>query len=99
MKTLLRIPILLVVVSTVLALCSRANDFVGKYSTEPSGKPELSISTTGGKFYVSLFDAGKWSTPEELSPVADNEIQELFGEDVKIIHASLGKDSFARFTV
>ena len=99
MKTSLRFPILLLIVSTVLASCSRADDFVGNYSTNPSGKPELAISTKSGKFYVSLFDAGKWSTPEEVSPVADKDIRELFGEDAKIVRASLGRESFAIFRV
>src|SRR4051812_27767621 len=99
MKTPLRFPILMLIGSIALTSCSRANDFVGKYSTEPSGKPELAISTQAGKFYVSICDAGKWTTPEEVSPVADKDIQELFGQDAKIVRASLGKDSFAIFRV
>jgi len=99
MKTSLQVPILSLIASILLASCSRADDFVGNYSTEPSGKPELAISTKAGKFYVSLFDAGKWSAPEEVSPVADKDIQELFGQDAKIVRASLGRESFAIFRV
>jgi hypothetical protein len=99
MKTKRALAIASLALLSTLTSCARANDFVGRYSSKPDGKPELEITQKDGKFFVSIEEGGRWNASEQLSPVPVKDIQELFGQDAQIVQESLGRDAFAIFRV